>query len=129
MNKLLKIIVALPAILFLVIGVRWLVAPAGVAAEFGMPLLDGLGRSTQIGDLAAFFVGGGVMILLGVATERRTWFLAPAILLALTAAFRTVAWLAHDASFALQQIAVEVVVAALLLFAAAKAGGTAAGKN
>ena len=48
MNKILKVIVAVPAILFLIIGLRWLVAPAGVAGEFGMPLLDGLGRSTQI---------------------------------------------------------------------------------
>ena len=48
MNKILKVIVAVPAILFLIIGLRCLVAPAGVAGEFGMPLLDGLGRSTQI---------------------------------------------------------------------------------
>ena len=120
MNKILKVIVAAPAILFLIIGVRWLAAPAGVAAEFGMPLLDGLGRSTQIGDLAAFFVGIGTMMLLGVATQRNTWFLAPAILLSLTAVFRVVAWLAHDASFAAEQIAVEVVVSALLLFAASR---------
>ena len=29
MNKLLKILVLLPAVLFLVTGIRWLVAPAG----------------------------------------------------------------------------------------------------
>jgi hypothetical protein len=125
MNKALKVIVALPGILFLVIGLRWLIAPAGVAAEFGMPLLDGLGRSTQIGDLAAFFVGGGVMILLGVFTQHKTWFLAAAMILGLTAAFRLVAWQVHGASFAAQQIAVEVVVAALLLFAASRAGRAA----
>jgi hypothetical protein len=122
MNKALKVIVALPAILFLIIGLRWLVAPAGVAAEFGMPLLEGLGRSTQIGDLAAFFVGGGVMILIGVFTQNKTWLFAPAMLLALTAAFRLVAWQVHGAPFAAPQIAVEVVVAALLLFAASKIG-------
>lgn len=120
MNKILRVIVALPAILFLVIGLRWLFAPAGVAGEFGMPLLDGLGRSTQIGDLAAFFIGGGAMMLLGVLTQHRTWFLAPALLLALTAVFRVLAWALHDASFAAPQIAVEVVVACLLLYAASK---------
>lgn len=121
MNKVLKVIVAVPAILFLLIGLRWLFAPAGVAGEFGMPLLDGLGRSTQIGDLGAFFIGGAVMMLLGVLTQNRTWFLAPALLLALTALFRVLAWGIHDASFAATQIAVEVVVAGLLLFAASKA--------
>jgi hypothetical protein len=120
MNKVLKVIVAVPAILFLVIGLRWLFAPAGVAAEFGMPLLDGLGRSTQIGDLAAFFIGGGAMILLGLLTGQRTWLLAPALLVALTAVFRVLAWALHDASFAATQIAVEVVVAGLLMYAAAK---------
>ena len=120
MNKVLRVIVALPAILFLVIGLRWLVAPAGVAGEFGMPLLDGLGRSTQIGDLAAFFIGVGAMILLGLLTGHKTWFLAPAMLLALTAVFRVLAWALHDASFAAAQIAVEVVVAGLLVYAAAQ---------
>jgi hypothetical protein len=123
MNKILKVIVAAPAILFLIIGVRWLVAPAGVAAEFGMPFLDGLGRSTQIGDFAAFFIGIGTMILLGLVTQRNTWFLAPALVLSLTAVFRLVAWLAHDASFAAEQIAVEVLVSALLLFAASRTNG------
>jgi hypothetical protein len=36
MNKVLRIIVALPAIFFVVTGLRWVVAPAGVAPEFGM---------------------------------------------------------------------------------------------
>ena len=120
MNKVLKVIVAVPAILFLVIGLRWLLAPAGVAGEFGMPLLDGLGLSTQIGDLAAFFIGAGAMMLLGVLTLNKTWLLAPALLLSLTAVFRVLAWALHDASFAATQIAVEVVVAGLLLYAAAK---------
>ena len=120
MNKVLKVIVAVPAILFLVIGLRWLLAPAGVAGEFGMPLLDGLGRSTQIGDLAAFFIGAGAMMLLGVLTLNKTWLLAPALLLSLTAVFRVLAWALHDASCAATQIAVVVVVAGLLLYAAAK---------
>ena len=120
MNKILKVIVAVPAILFLVIGLRWLLAPAGVAGEFGMPLLDGLGRSTQIGDLAAFFIGAGAMVLVGVLTRNRAWLLAPALLLSLTAVFRVLAWALHDASFAATQIAVEVVVAGLLVYAAAK---------
>jgi len=124
MNKILKVVVALPAILFIVIGLRWLVEPAGVAAELGMPLLDGLGRSTQIGDLAAFFIGAGIMILLGIVSQNRTWFQAPALVLALTATFRLVAWLVHDASFAAEQIAVEIVVAGLLLYAASKTNGS-----
>lgn len=120
MNNLIRIVVALPALLFLSIGVRWLIDPTGTAAELGMPLLDGLGRSTQIGDLTAFFIGASVMIVLGLVTANKTWFYAPALLLMLTATFRTVAWLAHDAPFATPQIAVEVIVACILVFAASK---------
>ena len=38
-----------------VMGLRWLVDPSGAAAGIGMPVLDGLARSSQIGDLGAFF--------------------------------------------------------------------------
>jgi hypothetical protein len=55
-----------------------------------------------------------------VLTLNKTWLLAPALLLSLTAVFRVLAWALHDASFAATQIAVEVVVAGLLLYAAAK---------
>ena len=119
MAKVFRFIVLLPAILFFVIGVRWLVDPASVAPEFGMPLLDGLGRSTQIGDLAAFFISISLMVFIGVATEKRAWLLAPAMLVGLTAVFRLIAWLAHDAALAREQIGVEVVVTVLLLLAAA----------
>lgn len=120
MNNLLRIVVALPAIIFIVVGVGWLLDPARVAAELGMPLLDGLGRSTQIGDLAAFFFGGGLMVLIGLKTGNKTWLHAPALLLGLTAVFRTVAWAIQGAPFATEQIVVEVVIAALLVFAAGK---------
>ena len=36
MNRVLSVLVLLPAILFIVMGVRWLVAPAGIAPEFGL---------------------------------------------------------------------------------------------
>jgi hypothetical protein len=124
MNKILRVIVGLPAVLFILIGIRWLIDPAANAAEFGMPLLDGLGRSTQIGDLGAFFTAGGVMVLIGVFSQKREWLLAPAMLLGFTAVFRVLAWLVQDAAFATEQIAVEVILTALLVFAASRAGST-----
>lgn len=120
MSKLLRIVVSLPAILFIVMGIRWVVAPAGMAAELGMPLLEGVALSTQIGDLGSFFFAGGLFVLIGVITQRRTWFYAPAMLLGFTAIFRTLAWLLHDAAFTVDMIAVEVVLVALLLFAASR---------
>ena len=101
-------------------GVRWLVDPAGAAGDMGMPLLEGLGLSSQIGDLGAFFFCGGAMVLLGALTGNRVWFQAPALLLATTAVFRGLAWAVHGATLAVPQIAVEVVLTALLLAAATR---------
>ena len=120
MNKVLRIIVVLPAVLFVVTGLRWVVAPAGVAPEFGMPLLEGVGLSTQIGDLGAFFFAGGLFILIGLVTQKRSWFYAPAILVGFTAIFRVLAWLFHGAAFALDMIVPELVITGLLLLAASR---------
>ena len=120
LNKTLRVIATLPGLLFLSMGIRWIVAPEAVAKELGMPLLDGMARSTQIGDLASFFVALGCMILLGVFTLQRTWFYAAAMLLGGAAVFRTLAWMMHDAALATESIAVEVVVTAILLTAAVR---------
>jgi hypothetical protein len=114
MNKILKAVVALTAVLFASIGLRWLVAPEGVATEFGMILMEGLGLSSQIGDLGAYFLSLAIFILLALATGRRTWYYPPIILLGLTAIMRTMAWIFHGASLAIDMIAVEVIVCAIL---------------
>ena len=80
MNNVIKVLVVLPAILFLTMGVRWLVAPAGVAPEFGLTLETGLGLSSQVGDMSGFFLTLGICMLLAVITGQRTWYY-PAILL------------------------------------------------
>ena len=116
MNKILSALVFLPAILFLVTGLRWLVDPAGVAPEFGLVLGDGLGLSSQVGDMSSFFLTMGSCMLLALVTGRRVWYYPPAMLLLLTAIGRLIAWLLHDAALA-PQIGVEVVVAVILLVA------------
>jgi len=113
-NKILRVITALPGILFVVTGVGWIVDPASAAAGVGMPLLEGVGRSTQIGDLGAFFLTMGLLILVGVTTLKRVWFYPPMMLLSLAAALRIIAWLVHGAALAGSLIAVEIVVTALL---------------
>ena len=65
MNVALKAVVLLCGVLFIVTGLRWLLAPAGVAPEFGLALSTGVGLSSQIGDMSAFFLTLGVSILDG----------------------------------------------------------------
>ena len=114
-RKFIVVVLALPALLFIATGLRWLIGPAGVSPELGLTLESGLGLSTQIGDLSAFFLVAGLCILVGLVTTERIWFY-PAIMLLITAALgRTVAWSLHGAMFASHLIVFEIVVALLLL--------------
>jgi uncharacterized membrane protein len=117
MNKVLKLLVLLPAILFMITGVRWLVASAEIAPNFGLSLAEGIGLSSQIGNMSGFFLTLGSCMLIALITERRSWYYPPMMLLAITALGRVVAWLLHDATLAGSQILIEVVVAFILLFA------------
>lgn len=117
MNKVLKLIVLIPAILFVVTGIRWLVAPAEVAPSFGLTLSEGIGLSSQVGNLASFFITLGSCMLIALITELRSWYYPPMMLLAIAAIGRTIAWLLHDATLAVSQIMVEVTVALILLLA------------
>ena len=120
MNSLLRALVALPAIGFLVIGLRWAIDPSSAASDLGMTLLSGVGRSSQIGDLGALFLSMGSMILIALTTGQRSWFYAPALMLSLIAVLRILAWLLHGAALTLDMIILEVIVASLLLLASSR---------
>ena len=51
-----RIIPGLVAALLATTAISWLFDPAAAAAGLGMPYLEGIGRSTQVGDFSAFFV-------------------------------------------------------------------------
>lgn len=120
MNKVLKLLVLLPAILFVVIGLRWLVAPAGIAPDFGLTLQEGIGLSTQIGDLSSFFLTLGICMLIALTSQRRIWFYPPMILLGITALGRIIAWLFHDATLTVDLILVELVLTLILIVASSR---------
>jgi len=85
-----------------------------------MTLMTGVGLSSQIGDVGSFFLAMGIMMLIGLVTGRRSWFQAPALMLALAATLRVLAWLVHDAALALDMIIVEVALASVLMMACSK---------
>jgi hypothetical protein len=115
-----KIAAAVPAGVFIVVGLAWLVAPGFVSARMRMPLLDGDGLSTQIGDLGSFFLVLGGSIAIALLTHRSVWLYPAIMLLGFAVAGRVIAWLAHGAGLPLDMIAVEVVVAGLLIVLARK---------
>jgi hypothetical protein len=125
-SKILRAIVCIPAIIFIVTGLQFLLDPAAAVKQFGMPLLDGVGRSSQIGDMAGFFLTCGLCVLIAVSTGKRMWFYPAAMLTSITAMGRILAWLLHDAALAINLIAPEIIFTALFLFAASRLPAPAA---
>ena len=122
MQSKLRILTILLGTLFTLQGIGWLVVPERAAANLGMPVLDGLARSTQFGDFAAFFLVLGGSILLGTRPGRAGTLYFPAALLGGAALCRTLAWAVHGAAFAGMFIAVEVVACLILIAVARQVG-------
>ena len=120
MKNVLRIVAGLVGILFFLNGLQWIISPANVAASLGMPLLEGVGLSTQIGDLGSFFITVGAMTLIGAISTTRHWFYAPSMLLLVAALYRTLSTILYSAPFVMSAILVEVVVGLFLIFAGSK---------
>ena len=120
MKNVLRIVAGLVGILFFLNGLQWIISPANVAESSGMPLLEGVGLSTQIGDLGSFFITVGAMTLIGAITTTRHWFYAPSMLLLVAALYRTLSTILYGAPFVMSAILVEVVVGLFLIFAGSK---------
>ena len=119
----------LPGVLgafFLLQGLGWLADPAGAAEGLGMPLLEGVARSSQIGDVSGFFLCLGAFALFGALRQRPDFVRCAAFLVGSVAVTRTIAWAAHGAAFTTTFIVIEVVCGALLLFSASKLEAPAA---
>jgi len=116
MNKFLVVLNAINGILFVAIGLLWVISPYKAGANFGiLEISEGLGRSSLIGDVGSYFFCIGLMMILAAYTLRSIWFYAPAMLLGVTALFRVISWAAHDATFATQFIIIEILLITLLL--------------
>ena len=102
MNKVLSLLVLLCGVLMTVTGIQWLVVPGTIAPQFGLELANGVGLSSQVGDMSAFFLTLGICTLLALTLKQRVWYYPAILLVSLTALGRILAWLLHDAAMWLQ---------------------------
>lgn len=117
-----RIIAGLIGALMAATAAGWLLDPETAAGSLGMSYMDGIGRSTLVGEISAFFVFLVVMCIAGAVTRVGHYLRSAGLLLLLTAVFRTTAWALHGAEFATIFIVFEIVMAVLLFFCAAKIG-------
>ena len=120
MKNFLRVLAGFFGAFFLLMGLRWIIDPSSAAASLSMPLLEGAGLSTQIGDVGSFFITIGVMTLIGVIKQKRHWLYAPSMLLLVAALYRVLSTILHGAAFAMPLIAIEIIVGLFLIFAGPK---------
>lgn len=108
-TRVLQILAALPGVAMLIRGVGFVFVPEEAVNYLYMELLSGMGRSSQIADVGAVFLGTAIFILLGAWRRSATWLSAGAIMLGLIAVLRIIAWAFHGAGLATEFIVVEVV--------------------
>ena len=120
MKKVLRIVAGLIGMLFFLNGLQWIISPANVANSVGMPILEGAGLSTQIGDLGSFFITVGAMTLIGAISTTRHWFYAPSMLLLVAALYRILSTILYGAPFVMSAIVVEISVGLFLIFAGSR---------
>ena len=116
MSLLHKFLVLIPGIIFLIFGLGWVFAPQVIAPNFGMTVFEGLGLSSQIGDLGSYFISLSIMIIYAVKTNQPNWLYPPILMPLLTALFRTLATVIHGAPFAIDMIAGEVIFSGMFFY-------------
>lgn len=115
MNKILSFVAGAAGVIFVAMGILWLVLPDIAGAQLGMTLLSGAGLTSQIADLASFFLTLGACILIGLATGNPVWFVPSIMLLGFAVIGRLIAWQVHDGALTGEMILVEVVVSLVLI--------------
>ena len=119
MLTLLRIITTLSGLGLLLIGLGWWVHPAAAAEMLGAALLDGTGRSTQIGDSGAFFIGAGAPLAIGALRKQATLVLVGACLVGLVIPGRVLSATMHGGAWTPDEILGECVILVLGLLTAA----------
>ena len=115
MLTLLRTLIGLVGLGALIIGAMWWYQPETAAGLLGASLLDGTGRSAQIGDSGAFFIGVGTLLLLGAVRQRSVFILIGGCLVGLVAPGRILSATLHGGAVTTPEVVVECVIFLLAL--------------
>ena len=115
-----RIIPGIIGVFMLLSAFNWLIDPSGAAEGLAMPLLEGEGGNTQIGDFTSFFFTAGLMSIIGAYRNEHIWLYTTISLLGSAAIFRISAGIFHGTEFLTSAIIFELVSSILLLISARK---------
>ena len=115
MVNLLRALTALSGLALLLIGLGWWVHPVAAADMLGASLLEGTGRSTQLGDSGAFFVGAGALLAWGAIRKSAAFTAIGGILVGLVVPGRVLSATIHDGAWTPDEIVGECIIVLLSL--------------
>ena len=110
MLTLLRTLTGLAGFGALLIGATWWYQPETAAGLLGASLLDGTGRTAQIGDSGAFFIGVGMLMLWGAVRQRAVFVLIGGGLVGLVAPGRILSATLHGGAVTTPEVVVECVI-------------------
>ena len=125
MLTLLRTLTGLAGLGALLIGATWWYQPETAAGLLGASLLDGTGRTAQIGDSGAFFIGVGMLMLWGAVRQRAVFVLIGGGLVGLVAPGRILSATLHGGAVTTPEVVVECIlflIAVITWFAISRRG-------
>ncbi len=93
----------------------WIMDPASAAAGLAMPLLEGMGGNTQIGDFTSFFFTAGLFACIGAYRAEHIWLYPTISLIGSAAFFRSYAVVAHGSDPLVSTIIIEIIMSVILI--------------
>jgi len=124
MQTVVKAIPALIALLFLVMGINFVLDPVAGAAQVGVEPLGVDGLNTIRGDLGGLFLSCAILLILGLWRSEGAWFIAVAVLMLVIASGRLIGFVVDGSpgEATLTAFGFELVIAAGLIYASRRIG-------
>lgn len=114
-------LVVLIVLLFLFMGVNFVLNPVAAGGGVGLEAMDLTGMSSLRGDIGGLFLGTSALIIYGLVRRNEGAFLAVAVYMGAIALCRIVGFMQEGTTEAsLTAFAVEIVVVLLLVYAAVR---------
>ncbi|SVD51920.1 uncharacterized protein METZ01_LOCUS404774 [marine metagenome] len=110
-----RILSGLIGVLMLLNCLWWILDPSTAAEGLAMPLLEGLGSNSQIGDFTSFFFTAGLFACIGAYRAEHIWLYPTISLIGSAAFFRSYAVVAHGSDPLVSTIMIEIIMSAILI--------------
>jgi len=110
-----RILSGLIGVLMLLNCLWWILDPSTAAEGLAMPLLEGSGSNSQIGDFTAFFFTAGLFACIGAYRAEHIWLYPTISLIGSAAFFRSYAVIVHGSDPLVSTIIIEIIMSAILI--------------